>query len=312
MKQTFLEQIRGNDPLTENPKNVVQGTVSGFPVNATLGANGGTCWRIVIDAKPGGSTPVYPMDQFLMEMKNGIRKVVSATYDGKRIEILLRASTKAGLQIRDILDHAAMYLTQNGYVPCCGSCGGEEPTRLSSINGYMDFMCDSCYDRMCGSLEANKQQLKQKPGNMLTGIVGALLGALLGGVLWVIIYQLGYIAGIAGLVAAVCALKGYEKFGGKINAAGMVICMVIVVVVIYFAQNVGIALALQREFNDYGYGLSFFTVYRAVPELLEESGTTGVFVQDLLIGYALTAVASFATIRSMFQSRTGNYKTGRY
>ena len=53
-------------------------------------------------------------------------------------------------------------------------------------------------------------QMKERKGNIVTGIVGALLGALLGGVLWVIIYQLGYIAGIAGLVAAVCALKGYE------------------------------------------------------------------------------------------------------
>ena len=81
---------------------------------------------------------------------------------------------------------------------------------------------------------------------------------------------------------------------------------------IYFAQNIGITLALQREYSRYGVDVSFFTLYGAVPQLLEESGTTGVFLKDLLIGYALTALASFATVRSMLQNATGAYKTGRY
>ena len=217
MKKTILQQIQGNDPLVENPRNVVQGTVAGFTVSVMFGAGNGTSWRVVIDARPGAAPPAYPMDQFLAEMRTGLKKVTSAVYDGKRMEVILGTSSQAGLQIRSILDHAASYLVQNGYVPCCGCCGEQVPTRLSSINGYMDFTCDACYGRLCQSLEANRQQLKEKPGNMFTGIVGALLGALIGGVLWVVIYQLGYIAGIAGLVAAVCALKGYEKFGGKIN-----------------------------------------------------------------------------------------------
>lgn len=312
MKKTILQQIQGNDPLVENPRNVVQGTVAGFTVSVMFGAGNGTSWRVVIDARPGAAPPAYPMDQFLAEMRTGLKKVTSAVYDGKRMEVILGTSSQAGLQIRSILDHAASYLVQNGYVPCCGCCGEQVPTRLSSINGYMDFTCDACYGRLCQSLEANRQQLKEKPGNMFTGIVGALLGALIGGVLWVVIYQLGYIAGIAGLVAAVCALKGYEKFGGKINKAGIAVSLVIVAVVIYFAQNIGITLALQREYSRYGVDVSFFTLYGAVPQLLEESGTTGVFLKDLLIGYALTALASFATVRSMLQNATGAYKTGRY
>lgn len=30
MKQAFVDQIRGNDPLIEKPKNIMQGTVAGF------------------------------------------------------------------------------------------------------------------------------------------------------------------------------------------------------------------------------------------------------------------------------------------
>ncbi len=310
MKQSFVEQIKGNDPLIEKPKNVIQGTISGYPVNAMFGVNGGAFWRIVVDAKQGQNPPGYPMDGFLAEMRSGVKKVTRASYDGKRIEILMRTSGKAGLQIRDILDHIAAYLSQNGYVPCCGCCGEEAPATLSSINGYMDFMCDNCYNGLCNNLETNKQQMKERKGNIVTGIVGALLGALLGGVLWVIIYQLGYIAGIAGLVAAVCALKGYEKFGGKINVAGIVISLAIVAVVIYFAQNVGLALEIYREFKE--YDITFFDAYRSIPEFMTYPEISGMFYKDLIVGYGLTAIASFATVRNMFQNSTGNYKTGRY
>ena len=145
MKKTILQQIQGNDPLVENPRNVVQGTVAGFTVSVMFGAGNGTSWRVVIDARPGAAPPAYPMDQFLAEMRTGLKKVTSAVYDGKRMEVILGTSSQAGLQIRSILDHAASYLVQNGYVPCCGCCGEQVPTRLSSINGYMDFTCDACY-----------------------------------------------------------------------------------------------------------------------------------------------------------------------
>ena len=57
MKQSFVEQIKGNDPMIEKPKNVIQGTVSGYPVNAMFGVNGGAFWRIVVDAKQGQNPP---------------------------------------------------------------------------------------------------------------------------------------------------------------------------------------------------------------------------------------------------------------
>ena len=51
--------------------------------------------------------------------------------------------------------------------------------------------------------------------NVLSGAVGAFLFALVGGALYFVIYMLGYIAGISGLVAVICAIKGYALFTKK-------------------------------------------------------------------------------------------------
>ncbi|MCI8465783.1 MAG: hypothetical protein HFI63_08005 [Lachnospiraceae bacterium] len=313
MKQALVEQIKGRDNLFEKPKKVLQGRVENFPVYVRQGIDGTALWKVVMYAKEGSVAPTYLMESFLAELRSGIKKVTKASYDGKKLEFIVRNSGKAGMQIREILDKAASYLTKNGYVPCCGSCGNEVPVTLSSINNEMDFMCDSCYNALCNNLEGNKQELAAKKGNVVTGIVGAFLGALLGGVLWVLVYQLGYIAGIAGLAAAVCALKGYEKFGGRINVIGVVISLAIVAVVIYVAHNMGCAIEIKKAVEEYwGLECSITEAFRMIPDFLTDSEFSAIYWRDLLVGYALTAVASFATVKSMFQNSTGSYKTGRY
>lgn len=314
MKQALVEQIKGSDNLFEKPKKVLQGRVGDFPVYVRQGIDGTAFWKVVVYAKEGTTAPAYAMDSFLTELRSGIKKVTKTSFDGKKIEFIVRNSGKVGMQIREVLDRTVSYLSQNGYAPCCSHCGNEVPVTLCSINNAMDFMCDSCYNELCNSLENNKQELASKKGNVVTGIVGALLGALLGGVLWVIIYQLGYIAGIAGLVAAVCALKGYEKFGGRINAVGIVISLVIVTAVIYLAHNLAYAIEIKKAVEEvWGMNLSLTDAFRSIPDFLEEFPEIRAgYWKDLLVGYALTAAASFATVKTMFQNSTGSYKTGRY
>ena len=74
------------------------------------------------------------MDRFLAELRSGIKKVTKASFDGKRLEIIVRNSGKVGLQIREVLDRVVSYLAQNGYAPCCGHCGEDVPVALCSIN----------------------------------------------------------------------------------------------------------------------------------------------------------------------------------
>ena len=49
----------------------------------------------------------------------------------------------------------------------------------------------------------------------LAGTFGALLFALAGGIVYFLLYQLGYLASLSGLIAIVCALKGYKLFAKK-------------------------------------------------------------------------------------------------
>jgi len=71
--------------------------------------------------------------------------------------------------------------------------------------------------------------------NVLAGIVGAFLFSLAGGVLWFLLYQIGFVAGISGLVGAVCAIKGYSVFAKKESTKGIIISLIVTLVVMIIA-----------------------------------------------------------------------------
>ena len=311
MKQAMIDVIAGRDHLTEHPKNVVQGEVGGFHVTVKPDSPSNGSWTVVVDAKEGSNPPMVPISQFFTELRANHRKLTTSDFDGKKITIVLRSSMGMPAQIRAILDQTANYLMQNGYVTCCGCCGKEVPVALTSINGFMDFICDECYNNVCNDLEKNRQEIKAKKGNVVTGLVGALFGALLGGVVWVLVYQLGYIAGIAGLIGSVCALKGYEKFGGKINAVGIIISILMTIAALYFAQNISYAIEIKKALE--GYDITFFEAYQALPGLMQEYGEIArAYWGELAGGIILAAASSAVTVYGMYKNKSGAYKTGRY
>lgn len=138
--------------------------------------------------------------------------------------------------------------------------------------------------------------------NVLAGAVGAFLFALLGGGLYFIIYQFGYIAGICGLVTVVLATFGYQLFSGKKNSLkGVIIAIVMSVAAIFIGEYMGLAYEIYKEFKT-EYEITFFDAVRATPDFLAESEILASFMKDLLIGYALGALASFANIRNAIAS----------
>jgi len=129
--------------------------------------------------------------------------------------------------------------------------------------------------------------MEEKPVNMITGIVGAIVGVLIGVVLWVVVYQMGFIAGIAGFVMMICAFKGFELLGGRMNIAGAVICILLVLAAVYFAHNIAVAVEVMQELD-----ISFAAAYRSIPDLREAySEFNEGYLHDLLFGYLLTLVA---------------------
>lgn len=131
-----------------------------------------------------------------------------------------------------------------------------------------------------------QQVTKAQKSNLFSGFIGAFLGALLGCVLWIIIYRLGYIAGIAGAVIGICAMKGYEMLGKHLDKKGVIGSVVIMVVMIYFANRISWAWEAYYALKEYGYTFYF---------------------RDLAIGYLLTVLSSYRNIKAAFQTSTGSY-----
>lgn len=126
--------------------------------------------------------------------------------------------------------------------------------------------------------------------NVLAGIVGAFLFSLVGGVLWFVIYRIGFIAGISGLVGAICAVKGYVVFSKKESVKGIVISVVIALLVIviawYFclAYDVYEAYQLWFEEGEIDYSITFFEAVRGSHYFLTDPEIAPAYFGDLALG----------------------------
>lgn len=138
--------------------------------------------------------------------------------------------------------------------------------------------------------------------NLIAGLVGAFLGSLIGGVLWVIIYKLGFIAGLAGAVAMICAMKGYEMLGKTLDKKGVIACIIIVVITIFLANKLAWAWEIYDVYTkDFGAEMTFFDAFINADEIISYSELTFDYYKDLLIGYALTAWAAFGNVVEAFK-----------
>lgn len=136
------------------------------------------------------------------------------------------------------------------------------------------------------------------PENVLAGVIGSFLFSLAGAVLWFIVYQLGVIAAICGLVTVICAINGYRIFARTLSMKGIVISIVISVFMIALAEYSCVAYEIYKVYSA-EYTISFFDAFRSVFNFMAASRElTGAVVKDLLFGYVLGAVGSFAYIRN--------------
>ena len=126
--------------------------------------------------------------------------------------------------------------------------------------------------------------------NVMAGIVGAFLFALVGGVLWFVIYLLGFIAGISGLIGAVCAIKGYSVFSKKESTKGIIISVVIALLVIVLAwylclgYDVYQAYKMWYEAGDIDYTVSYFEAVQVSHYYLTDPEIGLAYLGDLGIG----------------------------
>lgn len=208
--------------------------------------------------------------------------------------------------INRLLDPIFNYLQTSGYQSGCESCGNSDvPPVCYEVNGVAFHLCQNCKNQVEVDLQNHKTAQKNRKAKFVPGLVGAFIGALIGAALWILIYRLGYIAGIAGAVTAICAMKGYEMLGGHLDKRGVIGSVIIMVLVIFFANKISWAWEAYDALADYDW--TFSECYRQLSYILTETETTGSYYGDLVIGYVLTIVCCIKPIVSAFKASRGEY-----
>ena len=234
-------------------------------------------------------------------MAGGLRRTAPllhrGSYNGQLLVAQIAIDKKRDITAQSLLtfyNDVVGWLAANGMASCCESCGAPDAA-LFDMGGKLHAICPRCLEQMS---QAARAEQKAVPGNLPAGIAGAILFSLAGVALWVLVNRLGYIAAICGLVLMVCAFKGYEKFSGKLDTPGIIICIIVAVCMGLVSQYVCIGLDIYEVFGEYGVGL--LDCMRAVPGFLfdPELNLLSDYLPDLLMGYAFMVLGSFSFVRN--------------
>lgn len=144
------------------------------------------------------------------------------------------------------------------------------------------------------------QRVEEKKENVIAGIVGAFLGTLIGLICIVVVDQLGYMASISGVVMGVCAIKGYQLLAGKMSLKGIVISTVFMICVVYVSQQLSWAIDAADILN-----IDVFSAFRLIPVMISQGSIDGgVYIKDLFMLYAFTALGAVPTIWNTIKTIT--------
>lgn len=133
-----------------------------------------------------------------------------------------------------------------------------------------------------------------KPENVVAGIIAAVVGTAIGALAIILLLQAQIIASIAGFIMAFCALKGYEKFGGKLSTLGIIICSVLILIAPYISYRVGIIWAAMSESP---YDLTYSDMAKALDYQLEyNSSLRSEYNGDLVTLYVFTILGGAGMI----------------
>lgn len=204
---------------------------------------------------------------------------------------------------KSALDELTGFLHQNGYENCCQSCGTPEDIAAYSINGTGRLFCPVCFHQQVDLLEHQRTQKAQIKSSPILGAVGALLGSLVGVIAIVLISQLGYVAAISGIIMGVCTLFGYDKLGKRLDGKGVVISFIIMLLMVFFAENLNWAIEISKVFEA-----NIFDSFRAIPELIQaEAIELSAYSSGLIILYLFTLLGAVPSVYRAFKQRHNLY-----
>ncbi len=136
--------------------------------------------------------------------------------------------------------------------------------------------------------------------NMVTGIIGALLGTLLGAVCIIFFAQMGYVASLSGAVLAACTLKGYKRFGKHLSKKGIAICLILILITPFIADNINWALQIMESSPKY----SFIEALTIIPMYIEVGAIEmSDYLIHLLMIYGFAVLGAFDSVKEVFSKK---------
>ena len=167
-----------------------------------------------------------------------------------------------------------------------------------------------------GRFVAGRPTAISQPANPVMGILGAIIFSLIGCAVWIIIGKLGYISYLGGIAMAFSTIFGYHLFGKKFDTLGLIISIVIVLVMVLISNmfiytwellsQPGMEEALSLLGYDGFFGV-FFGLFNLMKEVDLHTGLEGIdsmtggFISDLVIGYAISIIATISIGVSMLK-----------
>lgn len=287
-------------------KNHMSGIYRGF--HTSIQANGAQ-YVVRINAQSSSDINNAALGQFLLNQKDVCKQLVKTEVFPHMVTLYVKAPNLVK-NTPKVLNEALMpiytFLMNNLYISGCEHCGSQSAElNCYEINGFAHTICGECRSNVELVLTNHQQQMQVVKSKLVPGLVGAFLGALIGCALWVLIFKLGYIAGLAGAVTAICAMKGYELLGGYLDRKGVIGSTIIMVVMIFFANKLAWAWDAYAALEAYDW--SFGECYQDLGYILAQTELTGSYYGDLAVGYLLTALCSAKTIIGAFNSSAGKY-----
>lgn len=306
-----IKQYAKEKNLTIDTKgNLIYGNYNSRFISIWESAGNQSAHMVKIWVRADDPVTADTIQSYLQQLPGKVTFLKNVSYDGRVITAVFQAQGIGWAKkyipavdgfLRDVTNFCMSYAVSLG----CEFCGTPDDLMLYQLNSVPHLICPDCLNQVGQQAEQKKADFKaQGQGNVLFGIVGSILGSLLGVLIWVIIYELGYISAIGAVILVVCAFKGYELLGGRMTKLGIAISCIVSVLMILFAEQIGLAL----EIYDYYHveeGITFFDAFRAVPYFLQDPELFKAVLPDILVGVGSVLAGSVAMGVQLYKEKTG-------
>lgn len=299
--------------LTDYEKNLA-GRYKGYYITMAKGNN---CYVFSVNATMPDDETFKRVQEFLAQKNSSDKNVSAATATKHNIQFAITTPAswkKAANKINNIVDEIVTFLANHGCTSGCATCGTQdEELACYEIKEEYRYLCNKCSNEVSMEIHKHNEEIANQKSNLVSGIIGAVIGALLGAVLWILIYKLGYIAGIAGAAMGILAMKGYEMLGKCLDKKGVIVSIIVMLIMIYFANRVAWTWEAYEAFKGYdgnfnGINFTFGGIFQSIETMIKEIDCEKEYYLDLVIGYILTIFCSASTMFHAFKGSSGNAK----